>query len=259
LIFAALLNACSVGSNEESWRMAEEYSRQGQHLRSIEEYSRIVNSGPGTQMAIRAQTQIAVTYENYLKDYPRAIRAWRDVFRRSSEDRVRMQALWAVSKIYGDKLQDSAAAAEEYKDLYLKYAKNEKEGPEILLAWVRALMDSGHFLEAAVKCAEFRKNYPGHKEGPRVLLEEGKANLADREDKKAAESFRELIRTFEGRDGYGSLVAEAYYGLGSALEGQGDLPAALEAYKKSLATYPNPKVVETKIERVEKRRREKRI
>jgi tetratricopeptide (TPR) repeat protein len=259
LLLALSSASCSVGSNEESWRMAEEYSRQGQHLRAIEEYSRIVNSNTRSQMAIRAQTQIALTYENALKDYPRAIRAWRDVFRRSSENRVKMQSQWAVARIYAEKLQDAGAAAEEYKELFDKFAKNEKEGPEILLVYVQALMDAGRFSEAAGRCSEFRTLYPGNKDGPRVLLEEGKAHLADRREDKAAESFRELIRNFEGRDGFDSLVAEAYYGLGGALESLGDLAAALESYKKSLSTYPNPKVVETKIERVEKRRKEKKL
>lgn len=259
LALLAALAACSVGGNESSWHQAEEFARQGQYLRAIEEYSRIVNSGQRSQMAIRAQEQIALLYENFLKDYPRAIRAWRDVFRRTPDEHIKMSAQWAVARIYAEKVQDSSAAADEYRDLYTKFAAKEKDGPEILLSWTKALMDSGRFAEAADRCRDFRSSYPGHRDGPKVLLEEGQAQLADRNAEKAIAAFRELIRLFEDRDGYQSLVAEAYYGLGGALEEKGDLNSALEAYKKSLMTYPNPKVVEVKIERVQKRRKEKKM
>ncbi|MBS1986168.1 MAG: tetratricopeptide repeat protein [Bdellovibrionales bacterium] len=252
-------SACSVGVAEKDWQLAEEFETHGQYLRAIEEYSRIVNLGHRDALAIRAQMRIAEIYNRNLKDYPRAIRAYRDAYRRSDDRRMKMDARWAIATIYNDRLQNSAAAAEEYKPLYEEFGQYQKDGEEILLAWAKSLNDSGRFKESAEKYVEFRKRYPGHKEGPRTLLEEGHAHLADREPELAVKCFRELISTFGGQDGYRSMVAEAYFGLGSAFESMDELSPALEAYRQSLATYPNPKVIQLKIERVEKRKRERRI
>ena len=255
----SMIVACSVGGSEKQWTIAEEFERQGQYLRAIEEYSRIVNMGQRSPMAIKAQMQIANIYEKNIKDYSRAIRAYRDAFRRSDDKRTRTEARWAVANIYAEQLQNPAAAAEEYEPLFLESGKGQKEGPEILLAWAKSLFDAGRFTDAAKRYSEFRTLYPGHKEGPRSLLEEGHALLTDRRSDQAAALFREFITKFSGVNGYASMVAEAYYGLGGALEAQDDLNAALEAYRASLATYPNPKVIELKIRRVEKRKKERRL
>lgn len=256
---ALLLAACSVGVAEKQWELAESFEAQGQHLRAIEEYSRIVNYGQRSALALKAQMRIAQIYDRHLHDYPRAIRAYRDAFRRADDRRTKMESRWAVATIYSDRLQNPSAAAEEFKPLYEEYGVSQKEGPDILLAWAKNLLDAGKFRESAERYAEFRSRYPGHKDGPRTLLDEGHAWLADRRPEPAAKLFREFIQTFGSQTGYASMVAEAYYGLGSALEANDELGPALEAYRQSLATYPNPKVIQLKIERVEKRKKEKRL
>lgn len=258
-ILVLCLAACSIGGAEKHWNIAEEFEKQGQYLRAIEEYSRIVNMGQRNPIAIKAQVQIARIYDKNLHDYPRAIRAYRDAYRRSEDKRTKMESRWAIADIYSNQLQNSPAASEEYQALFQELARGQKEGPEVLLTWAKSLMDAGKFDESAVRYEEFRKLYPGHKEGPRTLLEEGHARLADRRPDQAMALFREFITKFGGVNGYTSMVAEAYYGLGSALEAQDELSAALEAFRASLSTYPNPKVIELKIQRVEKRKKERRL
>ncbi len=259
LLGFCVLCACAVGVSEKHMQLAEEFVRQGKFLSGIEEYSRVVNYGGRNELAINAQKQIAIVYERYLKDFPRAIRAYQDVYKRSGDKRVKMESRWAIAKIYADRLENPVAAAEAFEVLYKEDAKFENEGAEILLSWAKALMDCGRFNEAAGVFAEFRKSFPGHKEGPRALLQEGEARLADRRPDQAKDNFQEIIAKFSGREGFSSLVSEAYYGLGNALEMKDQLDQALTAYRQSLAMYPNPSVIELKIQRVEKRKKERRL
>src|SRR4051812_9502535 len=83
-IVSILLCSCAIGVSEKHMQLAEEFFRQGKCLSAIEEYSRVVNYGGRTLLAINAQKQIAVVYEQYIRDFPRAIRAYRDVYLRSS-------------------------------------------------------------------------------------------------------------------------------------------------------------------------------
>lgn len=254
-------SACSVNVAETHWKQAEEYSHQGQHLRAIEEYTKVVNFGQRTPVAIRAQVEIARIYEQALKNYPMAIRAYRDVYRRTEDKAVKIASRAAIARIYSDhsdQRQNAVASILEYEALFKEGGAQEKEAPDWWLAWAKALAESGRFEEAAAKYRAFRSEFPGHRDGPRSLLDEGQADLADRRPEKAAEVFREVISRFSSQVDYTSLVAEAYYGLGSALEASDQLDAALLAYRQGLTTYPNRKVIELKIERVEKRRKDRK-
>jgi tetratricopeptide (TPR) repeat protein len=259
LAAALLLGACTLGVNERHWQQAETFVQQGQFLRAIEEYSKIVNFEQRSLMAIKAQTEIASIYEIHLKDYLTAIRAYRDAFRRSDDPAQKMRARWAVARIYADRLGNFQAASEEYEILYKEYGKGSAEGPEILLLTAKALMDAGRFADSAARFSEFRALYPGHVEGPRTTLFEAQAYMASDQLDRAIELFREIITRMGSVAGYQSLVAESYYGLGLALEQKDELSQALEAYRASLATYPNPRVIEVKIDRLERRKKERRL
>ncbi len=259
IISIVVMGGCSFDVNEDHWRSADSFVKQSQYLRAIEEYTRIVNYEQRGPMGVRAQEEIAKIYSVHLKDYLRAIRAYRDVYHRSDENETKMRARWEIAKLYGDKLGNFSASAEEYGILYRENLWNPQDGPQILLEWGRALMDAGQFLDAAERFKEYRANYPGSADGPRALLEEAQAYLNSEKTELAISSFQEAIKQFAGRKGYESLVAEAYYGLGLSLEGKDDLAGALTAFKSGLTTYPNPRVIELKIDRLERRKKERKL
>ncbi|MEO5667196.1 MAG: tetratricopeptide repeat protein, partial [Bdellovibrionota bacterium] len=115
---AFFLAACSLGVSDQQWQLADSYQQQGQYLRAVEEYSRIVNLEQKGPMAVKAQEQIAQIYEQQLKDYPRAIRALRDVYRRAEDDAARLKARSQIATLYSDRMGDYMAAAEEYEVIF---------------------------------------------------------------------------------------------------------------------------------------------
>jgi tetratricopeptide (TPR) repeat protein len=254
------LGACTLGVSEQQWKLAESYIQQGQHLRAIEEYTRIVNLEQSGPMAVKAQSQIALIYEQHLKDYPRAIRAVRDVYRRAGEDTAaKLKARIQIANIYSGRMGDFSAASEEYEIIFREFGEQISEGPELFLAWAEALMESARFDAAADRLRRFREVFPGHIHGPRSLFLQAQCYLAAQKYDLSIETFREIIRRQSGLDDYESMVAESYYGLGMSFEAKDDLDQALEAYRSSVLTYPNPSVVELKIERLKKRRQERRL
>ena len=81
----------------------------------------MVNFGQRSPTATHAQERIAWIYAQQLKDYPRAIRAYRDLYLRSEEKREKIAARLAVAKIYGEKLENPTHAAEEYAALLKEF------------------------------------------------------------------------------------------------------------------------------------------
>lgn len=259
LVLLFFCTSCTGNDESRRWLLAEEYVKQGNFRRAIDEYTRIVNSSSNPARAIRAQMQIANIYSANIKDYSKAIASFRKAADTTTETSLKIQARVEVAKIFSEKLDSPGSAAKELELVFDELAKDEKEGPEILLLCAKNLMDSGAFEEAAQKYSKFRSLYPGHKEGPRTLFEEAQAQLAARNIEASKALYRETISKFSDNADYSGLVGEAYYGLGNALEASGELNAALEAFRNSLTLYPNKKVIELKIERVLKRQKEKQI
>jgi tetratricopeptide (TPR) repeat protein len=173
---------CSKEPSEKNMSQADEFLRQGQNMRAIEEYSRVVNFEQRSALAIRAQNQIAKIYENNLKDYTMAIRAYRDVFRRAVEDRQRLEARLAIARIYDIKLEKPGIAIEEYQALYSEFGNSHKEGPEILLSLAKNLVAVGRYTDAVKHYEEFRKDFPGHRDGPRARFFFGQAYVCAARD-----------------------------------------------------------------------------
>lgn len=253
------LQTCTIDVYDKHWKLAEDFFAEGQYQRAIEEYARVVNYGGKKPIAIQAQLRMATILKENLKDYPNSIRAYRELAKKSSDIEVKVQARWEIAKIYANRLERPQIAAREYQQLYRELAEFRREGPEILLDWGESLVDAAYYEEAAIRYEEFRSKYPGHIHAPRSLLAEAQALLAARSYNQAIEKFNEVVEKFSKKPEYVSMVGEAYYGLGSAWEERGDVAKALEAYRRGIPLYPNKEVIELKIDRVMKRRKERRI
>ena len=209
-----VLCSCSVNLKEKHWRLAEQYLKQDQLQRAIDEYTKVIHYGPKDEMAQKAIRQIARIYEEYIKNYPKAIESYRQLKTSSEDPDVKLMASWRIAKIYQAKLNDLDKASEEYQDLYESVASKRREGPQVLLEWAQSLTDAGKFEQAILRYKEFRKKYPGHKHGPKVYLYEGQGFLSLRDGPEAQKVFSEIIELFSQKQGFEVLVAEAFFGLG---------------------------------------------
>lgn len=253
-----MIMACTLGLAEKHMTLGEEYLKQGQYLRAVEEYSRVVNFDQRSELAAKAQLQIAKIYENNLKDYPRAIRGYRDLYLRAEENHSKLEARVSIAKIYEEKLQQPQLASKEYEEIFKEFGYKEHNSPELMLSLAQSYKDQGKYQEAGDLYKKFQEMFPSHKEVPRAIIEEGQSRVANNQYEEAKKSFEALIKLVEGKTNASHFEAEAYYGLGNVYEMQEKIDEALESYNKALDIYPNRRVVELKIERVKERRNKRR-
>lgn len=249
-----LLGSCTVGGFEGHLRLAEGYFVQGQYQKALDEYSKIINAPVRGPVAIRAVMQAAKIYEENLKQYERAIKTYREISKKTDDERWLLDARTAAARIFQDRMDLPLEAAREYRTLLKDFGQDHMLAPTWSFRMGKALANAGSFDEAAQIFESFPKRFPDSQERPRARLEEANARLANRDFERAAAAFRTFLELdSRGAGVLSSWLGEAYYGLGSSLEALGESKSALEAYRQSLALYPNPKVIQLKIERVEMR------
>ena len=243
--------------------MAESFVERGAYLKAIEEYSKIVNLEQSSNLRIRAQKEVGRIYKDHLQDYPRAIRSYRNLYHWTSDLEVRSEARLEIAKIYSEKLNQFEDAAKEYKILYEEWArKREKEGPQVLMALSQSLMDAGLYAQAAERFSEFRKKYSNHPKKQSALFFQAQSYMLAKKYPQAISKYKELLNSPEGKnleDISENLRAQALYGIGLSLEFQDQLEEALQSYEKAIKGYPNPRVIEVKINRLKKRKRERNL
>jgi tetratricopeptide (TPR) repeat protein len=258
----AALFQCSLGGYDQHWRLAEQYQRQGQSRKAIEEYSRLVTLGGRNKLAIQAQLEIAQIYEKDLKKFDLAVRAYRDVVKRSDDVRVQTKSRIQIARIYQERLELPIDAASEYQAIVKDLGDQAPESAELYQLLAKCLVDGGRLSDAITVADKFELTYPTHPDLIKVLVLKAQTLLADRQLERARDLYRDVIQKLSTGSIAGAslgVLGEAYYGLGSSLEQLGDTQSALDAYKQSLVLYPNRKVIETKIERVLKRIQERKI
>lgn len=258
LLFFSLL-ACTLNLPEKHFKLGEEYLLQGQFQRSAEEYSKVVELVPEDRMSLTALDRIADIQRTKLKNPKAAIEASRKKFQLATEAEAKISALRMIASIYREDLEDPKKAAEEYQRIHEEFGAEAKQADVLLLEFAEVLREAQLYNEAATRYQDFLNRFPGHQEGPRVLLSMGLSLLSADNLTQSEEILKKVLSQFDGRPEFGSLVAEANFGLGNVYEEKDDLDKAIEFYKIASGAYPNPAVVDLKIKALEKRKKDQDI
>jgi tetratricopeptide (TPR) repeat protein len=254
---AILLLGCSLSLPEKHFQLAEQYAAQGQPNRAIEEYKKVVAADDKNTLAPKALLKMGTIYREQLKNYHEAIATFRKVYKKTEDQSDKIISLKTIAQIYRDDLDNPRAAVEEMALLYKEFGVAFKGGDSILLEYAHALKDAGKHGESANRYTEFLEKFPGHKEGPRVMLYEANEQLSAANFEAAEKNFLKIIEQFSGREDFKSLVAEAQYGLGSLFEEKDEVARAQEYYQLAREAYPNPEVMTLKLQGIERRKKER--
>lgn len=247
VFFLLFINSCGPSLVEKHMSLAEQYLRQGQYIKAIEEYTRVTNYSKSDPVAIKAHENIANIYRTHLRDPQRAVRAYRGVVLMTSDNVKKKDAMMSIASVYIEDINNPAQAAVEYQQIYEKLPLTQDEIAKVLILWAESLTEASQFLSAIERYKEFILKFPDHEQIVKARIGLGQGLLAANNIDEAENVFKEIVSVLSNSNEKRSSLGEAYYGLGNVYEYREDYNKALEAYGKSIEWYPNRDVVEMKI------------
>ena len=186
------------------------------------------NLGVGLYRTQRYETA-AGAFDQFLKKYPEHPRA-------------------NFARLYLGLSLNSIERYSEARPRFAEFLKTETAGPNVAEARYR-LGECSFYLrdyEAATKqLAEFLDKHPDHKLSDWAVLLLGDARIATGQHRSAADILRRIAPEKTGSP----VFADALFSLGKALEGTGDLNAAIQSFRAA-AELPNQQIAQRALTKV---------
>ena len=182
-------------------------------------------------------------------DYQRAVELYQAVIDEDPGDPLSVRAQFQVGSTYHLFLQRDREAVQAFRDLI----KKNPAGPWSLRAqellgeiFEKRFED---YRQAIVEYQRLINLSGGGEEGDRALAGAANSHYVVRAFQSAIRYYRQVIEVSDDP----KLRAEAGFGIASCLEEAGDLRGALAAFAKVRRDYPNPELVEQRLDRLRKR------
>ncbi len=228
-------------SAERSWE-------EGDYQRAVELYQAVIDEDPGDPLSVRAQFQVGSTYHLFLQRDREAVQAFRDLIKKNPAGPWSLRAQELLGEIFEKRFEDYRQAIVEYQRL-INLSGGGEEGDRAQLAVARCYFKMGDFDQARGEYEIHLEWYPGSPRRDRALAGAANSHYVVRAFQSAIRYYRQVIEVSDDP----KLRAEAGFGIASCLEEAGDLRGALAAFAKVRRDYPNPELVEQRLDRLRKR------
>jgi tetratricopeptide (TPR) repeat protein len=237
---------------------AEVARAQGEHLRAIATYEKVISLDPASQEAQEAYLQMADTHFYGLRGYAAAARIYEDFVTRGTPGPKLLDARKKLASLYQFHLKDYRGAIEQYRRLVEELGGPRGKQHEEILSYLMAIGDCyfalDNFNQARI---EYRAlGEVGGATGPKIQ------EMRKRAAFQIAESLYMENRCEEALPHYEKLLSEpgqseydtrARFGVANCYEELGKNQEAMDLYRKILEQYPNKAVIELKIKNLQAR------
>lgn len=253
------LSSCSADNAKSRYLLAERLWAEGKYAASVLEFEKVVTKDPNGDLGLKALFRAGMTQAIYLNQHQEAVRKFQ-AFIENSQD---PEAIWEAQKQVGDilftKLEQHDQVILHYQDMLRKRPKTA-EAPEFWFRVGRSYFFLWQFDEAKTVFERLIKNYKKSSWAEEAMYQIGVVSFtrAGRDESRFAsnEAFEDSIRAFEKflrKYPNSARASEAIFGIANCLEELDQLDEAVEKYRAIATTYPSPKVIELKLERIRER------
>lgn len=265
VLFCLVLAGCGWGSAKSRYILAENLWNEGKYAASVAEFERVAARDNRGKLGLQALFRAAMTQTLFLNRHDDAVRKFKNYIDFSSDQNSTWEAQKQIGEIYFLRTEQYEQALLHYRAI-LKLKPDAPEAPEFYYRIGRSQFFLWQFEEATQTYTELEKKYPNTKWAERALLErgmthytQGSQNSGSREKaldafKEARNTFSELIKKYP----QSTLVPEAQFGIANCLEEVDQLDAASQIYQAIAASYPSPKVIKIKLQRIKERQAQKK-
>ncbi len=249
IFFLIIVSSCAKDPAGETFDRAENLFADGMFTEAIAAYSEVVRLYPESPYAPKSQLKLGLIYGRHLKDFKKALDAYSKLFFLYPRSKETIVAHRERAHIFSE-LGDPRRAIEEYQILLEKDTFGKKDLYQYSIAMEYVKLND--LVQARIELQDLIDAYPSSGLLPEAYYQVANTFYLEGRLKEAVKSFDKVI------DRFGDLpvALEAALGKAASLEELGELTEALGILEDLKDHYPNPKVVETRIEWIKKRLKE---
>ncbi len=229
-------------------------TRDGQYEEAVAEWLKAKSeadkdpSPEGQAARLRGQKELAILHDLYRHDYPLAIKEYKLIVERFPHA---PEALWAaerLARIFAFKTPNMTEAETWYRWL-IDHAPTGKEQNRFRYTLAKLFVDVGDFEPARELLGHILAAEPNEEQGADSLFLLGESFLLEKQYAEALERLQLL------RERYPESEQSQLAGLdvGTCLYELGRYEEAVRVLKEILSSYPNPAVVQTKLDKIHKK------
>ncbi len=225
----------------------DQYFREKKYTESIESYLAALESYPKNEYEAILLLKIGDIYNFGLSNNEKSIKAYQLLISKFPHSIEARNAYIHQGDLYAS-LGDYEKALLSYQELVNKFP-NMTNVVEFELKVAKATLKLKRFEPARRILMRLYEQTPDGPMADQVLFQLMVSFFTE----GGCEQTKKVLQTFYERHAQSPLMPEAKFYEANCLEEQGDIEAALEIYKKIRDQYPNPLVVEQKMNALSKK------
>ena len=248
LAWTLALLSCSQDPVESQYRRGESLFEKGEFSSAVEVYRKIATYTPDSSWAPEALYQSGLINYLYLKNYEEAVDDFAHLVYYYPKSKNAFDAQAKIVEIYVNKFDDPMQAIVELRKLIEKYPNHDKmDRYQYMLA--QCYYQLRDFDQVRLEYLILIDSYPNSDLVPEVYYNIANTYFIEGGGKleKAIEYYQRVIDEYPKSE----FVHDSRFYIAAATEEEGDLEEAKRLYEELLPTYPNPRVVELRIEGIE--------
>ena len=241
--------ACSSSFDDGMLAQADAEFAKGNYLRAESLYERYLEANPQGAQRWRAWDKLADIAINVVGDLHKAATILEAAHLEYSDDAGRAaDVLWRLARVYTD-LRDWERASETWNRLIDNYDLPKERLWQVYWNLGKIHQFQGRYAMAKDSMLSCMESAPDQPSRSQCMYELAQA-YSFLKNREQAESWLEQLLALDKADP--ELKALATYLLSEQAEADGDIPRARELLESIRTTYPNPKVVESRLKHLGK-------
>ena len=241
--------SCSRESAEILYKTGQDLWSKGETKKSLDSFLNIIEKYPTSDLHDEALFKAGELYYLSYSDFSNAIKSFRKVLLvKSARVKLKFQAQSYIAEIYENSLNDYDQAIIEYQRLINNFENWISPG-EGQFKIAKCYFKKGDYKQAVVEYETLVERFPVSPLVEEAIYQIVTSNFILGECSKAVKNYDR----FEEKFSDSRFMPEIKFEIGSCYEEEGNLLESLTMFRELKGNYSNKKLLEMKINAIEKR------
>ena len=252
-VFFLLLFSCARDEARSLFEKGEELRTSGVYVDAMKQYRQVVLHHEGSSLAPEALYRIGEINYLFLQAFSEAADAFNKLIAAYPVSDRCPEAQRSLADIYMHKLGNRKQGIVEYQKAILYYG-NSAEAEDFQYEIANAYFGLKNFQQQRLELKHMLSTFPDTKRKVEIYFHIANSYYVEGRLDDGIKAFRKILKEFPDS----SLTVESTFQLAVCLEEQEKLKKAIALLEEIEGIYPNPTIVERRIERIKKRLKKRR-